>query len=269
MSSESQNITNDASQRSSSSTGTTYQQSFSSIESTYQQSSSSTGPTYQELVTMPTGMSSFLHQIDPENCEFFLGLFHYFKFEVSDVMLMKCCQLTPLVDINHMVKAVRFWDKLEHFKKMNPSYMTVNYKQTINPASPNNLIDILTWAVSSNIKGASVLKGLFASLTLKGLTKPGQTEITNIVIKYLKEHNIEITDDILENMAGQLEQYYRGESKDTYFKVEERNGRTYKSGKLWNKKYNAKRDKTVATNKATDEKADTIMSIFSSFDSGD
>lgn len=208
----------------------------------------------------------FLQKVDPENCQFIYGVLTYYSFTKKDVLMMKCCQLTALATPRDMVYFVRFWDKLTRYKNNSPPIT----EHTIEDVFDIKLVDILTWAVEKEIKGAITLKGLFGSKSSNGLSGTSQIDLTQIIISYLMEKRIKITDEILEELACQIKDNFKGESKDAYFKITKLNNRTVKTGKLQNKRYNIKREKTVTAIKPSkdDEIIDTIMSVFTSIESG-
>lgn len=86
---------------------------------------------------------------------------------------------------------------------------------------------------------------------------------------YLKEHQLDASDDLLTQFATEIQENYKGEDKDAYFQILHINNRTIKRGKLFNKKYNIKRENPKLSKPSKeDEQMSTIMTIFSSLDSG-
>lgn len=222
----------------------------------------------QTIHEQPTDLSDFLQQVDPENWVFIHGIFAHYGFTVNDIYLMTCCQLTAITLPNDMVYITRFWNKLVQFKKSNASISSTN---AIVETSNIDLLRILQWAVENDMKGSKVLKGLYSSNNKKGLTGNDRVDLAHIILSYLKEHEVPSDDQILTQLAEEIMQYFKGEDKDAYFSVKKINNRTVKSGKLFNKKYNIRRPQK--SNKPSKQPIEndhiyTIMSIFSSLDSG-
>lgn len=216
----------------------------------------------QTETTVVSELAQFLFEVYPENWNLFFTAFSAVNFTVDDILIMKCCQLTPLFYTKDMVYVVRFWNKLENFKlNSNCSKATVVIQDTLSL----KLLDILTWGIQKEIRGAIILKGLFSSNTCKGLSKTSQSDITNIIIRYLVEHNVDLTDDVLKDMAFQIDSSYNGESQESYFSLTTINNKTLKTGRLVNKKYNIKRGTTEAKVEPTAISKNTIVSLFSEF----
>lgn len=219
-------------------------------------------------------LAIFLKNIDNENWKFFHGLFIFYGFTTEDILILKCCQLTSMVDTKYMLWAVRFWNKLS-------TYLSIS-KNLGEPHSSNSLImnsyeknseiclkQILEWGQKVDMKGVNILMGLFNSPHCKNLSNNNRNELTNIIICFLNEHKIESKDEILANLAMQIQNKFKGETKETYFVSCIIGNKVIKKGKLKNRKYNINRSKQNQNeNFNSDNTESTLVSLFGSICSG-
>lgn len=213
----------------------------------------------------------FLKQVDPENWSFFCNVFSACNFTVNDIMIMKCCQLSAIMYAKDMFLAVRFWNKLDNFKQSNMAYIQSTTEQPIPDLSCDEnikLLNIIDWGIKEGLRGAIFLKGLFGSNTCQGLLSSRQSDLTNIILRFVNDQNLKASDQLFLNLADQIAENYPGESKEAYYKITVVNNSTTKTGKLYNKKYNINRKKPTEKNGSQNISENTIKSLFFLFEPG-